>query len=148
MEASKKYIVIEGEATTNEEAIILCVKALHEAGYVEMGFLTDCLHREKEYPTGLYTETPVAIPHSKSEHIKNDGICYLRLKAPVAFRQMDDCDKEMQTRHIFTIAMQDGNAHIGILRSMMRSFSNQEFMDRLEKEDIAAIPALLGTYLQ
>ena len=42
-----------------------------------------CIEREKEYPTGLPSEVPVAIPHSKVEGIKDNCVCFLRLKNPV-----------------------------------------------------------------
>ncbi|MFQ7422717.1 MAG: PTS sugar transporter subunit IIA [Anaerostipes sp.] len=38
-----------------------------------------CIEREKEYPTGL-PGIPVAIPHSKVEGIKDNCVCFLRLK--------------------------------------------------------------------
>ncbi len=43
-------------------------------------FMNACIEREKEYPTGLPSEVPVAIPHSKVEGIKDNCVCFLRLK--------------------------------------------------------------------
>lgn len=101
MEISKKYIAIEGKSTSRDEAIKLCSDALHQAGFVEKEFYTDCITRENEYPTGLDMEIPVAIPHCKSQWINKNGICYLRLDKSVTFKRLDDDTEEIVTRHIF-----------------------------------------------
>lgn len=64
------YLAIEGEAKDWEEAIRLCGQAIADAGYADETFMNACIEREKEYPTGLPSEVPVAIPHSKVEGIK------------------------------------------------------------------------------
>lgn len=139
----EKYIAIEGEAVSCEEAIRLCGQALCAAGFVEAGFAQECVDREREYPTGLCTDIPVAIPHCKSKAIHKDGICYLRLKNPVVFRRMDDDEETVCTRSIFNIAIQGANNHIDFLQQMMGVVTDAELVSQLENADINEIPALL-----
>ena len=91
------YLAIEGEAKDWEEAIRLCGQAIADAGYADETFMNACIEREKEYPTGLPSEVPVAIPHSKVEGIKDNCVCFLRLKNPVTFYRMDS-DEDVYKR--------------------------------------------------
>ena len=70
-----KYLVIQGAANSSEEAITLCGEALYKAGVVGENFGKACVEREKDYPTGLSTEIPTAIPHAKVSGIKENAIC-------------------------------------------------------------------------
>lgn len=143
MKAEQRYIAIEGQASSSEEAIRLCAEALYQAGYVGREFFEACIKREKEYPTGLCTEIPIAIPHCQSETIKKNGVCYLRLDKPVAFRQMDDEREVVWTKNIFSIAIKDAGEHLNFLQKMMRGVTDTEFLKRLEHEEILSVPELL-----
>lgn len=142
----KKYIAIEGNTTSRDEAIKLCGDALYQAGFVEKDFYIDCINRENEYPTGLDTKSPVAIPHCQSDLINTSGVCYLRLDQPVKFHRLDDDTQSIVTRHIFNLAIKNGDDHLAMLSAMMECFSKAEFILRLEKEEIKNVPTLLELY--
>ncbi|MGN1007560.1 MAG: PTS sugar transporter subunit IIA [Butyricicoccus sp.] len=144
MNSENKYIAIEGQALSCEEAIELCGQALCRAGYVAEGFSQACIDREKEYPTGLCTDIPVAIPHCKSETILHDGVCYLRLKEPVEFRRMDDDEETVVTRSIFNIAIQGANNHLEFLQQLMGVVTDAELIEQIEQMDIGEVPAVLA----
>lgn len=137
------YIAITGQASTCEEAIRLAGQALQEAGYVGNGFIKGCTDREKEYPTGLCTDIPVAIPHCQSDEILKTGVCYLRLQEPVVFRRMDDDEETVATRHIFNLAIKGADNHMGFLQKMMGMVTDLEVLKLLESAPIEEIPALL-----
>ena len=75
-----KYFAIEGHANTDFEAIHLCAQKLKEEGYVTDQFESNCINREKEYPTGLPTVVPVAMPHSEASGVVKNAICMLKQK--------------------------------------------------------------------
>lgn len=135
-------IAIEGQAATSEEAIRLCAAALEARGIVGPGYAEDCLAREAEYPTGVISEVPVAIPHCRSEAILGNGLCYLRLSSPVDFRRMDDDAEAVGVRSIFNFAVGEGD-HLTVLSRTMQLVANAEAMRRVEAADIADVPALL-----
>mgnify|MGYP000910268343 CR=1 FL=1 len=148
MNSGNKYIAIEGCAASYEEAIQLCGQSLCRAGYVGSSFVQECIAREKEYPTGLCTDIPVAIPHCKSKAIFKNAVCYLRLQEPVAFRRMDDDEATVSTRSIFNIAIKSEGDHLVFLQKMMGVVTDTELLRRLEKIDIEKAPDLLRRSLE
>lgn len=148
MKSEQKYIAFEGQAGSCEEAIALCGQFLYEEGYVGKEFSQECIEREKEFPTGLCTDIPVAIPHCKSKVIKKDGICYLRLKEPVIFRRMDEDEETIETRSIFNIAIQNADHHVDFLRQIMNVLTDKALLERLECIDINEVPGLLEQSLK
>lgn len=123
-----RYLVIQGTANNNEEAIRLCGEALHKEGIVGEDFWEACVEREKDYPTGLPTEIPTAIPHAKVAGIKENAICLLKLKSPVVFRRLDDDTEQVETDLIFNLAIKDPNEHLQVLQRMMEFLNNKEVL--------------------
>lgn len=127
---SDRYIVIHGEAKDAEEAIRLCGNALKQKGIVGDSFIDGCVNREKEYPTGLPTQIPTAIPHCKDDSVQRDAICLLKLKNPVLFRRMDDDTKSVNTQMVFNLAIRNPNKHIEVLMRMMDFLNDKEVITR------------------
>lgn len=127
---NNKYVIVEGKANNWEEAIKICGTALYEAGLVAESFAEKCRIREVEYPTGLPTKIPVAIPHCKDEGIKENSICLLKLEQPVEFFRMDDDQKSVMTDMIFNLAIKDAEGHLEALQKLML-FVND--VDKLKK---------------
>lgn len=140
--SKEKVIALEGRADDREEAIRLCGQALSRAGIAEDAFAEGCVRREREYPTGICTDIPVAIPHCRSDAILQSGVCYLRLEEPVEFGRMDDDEETVMTRSIFNLAITAGD-HLDFLQKMMSIVGDEEFVAELEQADIKDVPELL-----
>ena len=125
-----KYLVIHGAAKDSDEVISMCGRALYDAGLVKETFGEKCRIRERDYPTGLPTDIPVAIPHCKDEGIKENSICFLKLDAPVVFRRMDDDTENIETDMIFNMAIKDPNEHLQALQSLMQFLNNPEALEK------------------
>ena len=142
------YLVIHGTASNSEEAIRLCGSALYKAGIVKENFADLCVEREKEFPTGLPTEIPTAIPHVKDDGIKENAICFLKLDKPVTFSRMDDDTATVETDMIFNLAIKDPNEHLTVLQNMMIFLNDSEVLTNckeLSDEDtIAFLKERLG----
>lgn len=123
-----KYYVIRGEAESDEEAIQLCAKKLQMEGCVTEDFGDNCVKREKEFPTGLPSSVPVAMPHSEAEGVIEDSICLLILKRPVTFHRMDDDNQSIQAEMVFNLAIKDSSGHMAVLRNLMRAFYNEKIL--------------------
>ena len=139
----ERIIALEGQAKDREEAIRLCGKALCDAGVAQTAFAEGCVQREKEYPTGICSDVPVAIPHCQSDAIYENGVCYLRLKEPVEFQRMDDDEETIMTRSIFNLAIKNGGDHLDFLQKMMGVVGDEDFMTQLEQADILSVPDML-----
>jgi len=123
---NSKTIGIQGEAKNWEEAIRLCGKALIENGCVDQGFVEGCINREKEYPTGLPSGIPVAIPHFQSPGIKENSICVLRLNEPTVFYRMDSSDEYIETKLIFNLAIKGSDNHLEYLQKLMTFLMDED----------------------
>lgn len=125
-----KYLIIRGSAKDNIEAIKMCGEKLCKEGLVKESFTKKCQEREVDFPTGLPTEIPVAIPHCKDEGIKENSICFLKLEKPVIFRRMDDDTQDISTDMIFNMAIKDPNEHLAALQSLMKFLNNKEALEK------------------
>lgn len=130
------YIAIEGEATNWEEAIRLCGDALTANKKTNDSFKSACIEREKEYPTGLPSAIPVAIPHSMCDGIYESSVCFLRLSKPVEFKRMDNDEKVIQTRLIFNLAIKESGEHIQFLQKLMNFLMDEEAIKHCLELDI------------
>lgn len=143
MNGAVEFLAIEGDAGTAEEAVGLCGAALMDAGCVGERFARCCIEREREFPTGICADVPVALPHCMAEDVSRNGVCYLRLARPVRFRRMDDDESEVEVRHVFNLAIGRGD-HLGFLSSMIGMLQNAGLMKRLDSMDIEDVPAFLA----
>lgn len=134
--AENKYIVIHGKAADAEEAILMCGEALYKEGIAGPDFGKNCVVREKDFPTGLPTEIPVAIPHCQDDSVNSNAICVLRLERPVEFRRMDDDEERIMTDMLFNLAVMDANEHLEALQNLMAFLSDTDtFKECREKSD-------------
>lgn len=138
-----RYIVIEGEAKTWEEAIRLCGNALVQHQYTDERFIEACIEREKEFPTGLPGAIPVAIPHSQSTGILETAVCVLRLHEPVYFYRMDDQEQAVAIRLVFNMAIKGTDDHLVFLQKLIGFVTNQEMVKQCQSLPIHNLSAYL-----
>ena len=129
------YLAIEGEAKDWEEAIRLCGQAIADAGYADETFMNACI------------EVPVAIPHSKVEGIKDNCVCFLRLKNPVTFYRMDSDEESIETTAVFNLAIKDGDQHLEFLQTLMQAVMNKEVVENCMTKELNEIPQYLQEQL-
>lgn len=127
---TNRYLVIHGTANNREEAIRMCGDALHKEGLVGEQFGNLCVMREREFPTGLPTVIPTAIPHVKDDGILENSICFLKLENPVSFKRMDDDSMQIETDMIFNLAIKNPNEHLEALKNMMAFLDNEEALEK------------------
>jgi PTS system galactitol-specific IIA component len=142
-----KIFAIDGHAETDEQAIKLCADKLLAEGVVKDVFYNNCIVREKDYPTGLPCDPPVAMPHSAASGVNEDGICVLRLDKPVTFRRMDDDAESVDAIMVFNLAVTDPQGHIKVLQKLMGLFMDHDKLLDLYHADLASIPGVLESIL-
>ena len=110
-----------------------------QSNYVEKPYIKQalsvkiCAKRERDFPTGLPTEIPTAIPHVKDEGITENAICLLKLNHPVTFKRLDDDTEEVKTDMIFNLAIRDADEHLAVLQKMMAFLNNPEVLTKCKK---------------
>ena len=116
---------------------------MRDKGSVNQEFTDACIEREKEYPTGLPADIPVAIPHSKANGIQENCICFLRLDQPVRFYRMDDGDEFVDTKLVFNLAIKQADEHLEFLQKLMQFVLNKDIMEKCSSLPMDKIPKLL-----
>lgn len=147
MKGKMTFLAIEGEPADWTEAIRMCGDAIVQSGNAGSQFVQACLDREVEYPTGLPSEIPVAIPHGFSDDISEDTICLLRPTRPVAFRRMDDDEEICEAQLIFNIAIKASEDHLNFLQQLMAFAMNTERLARCLALSIDEVPEFLDSCL-
>lgn len=140
-------LTFSGRAKDWMEAISLCGGRMVEAGCVAAPFVDECIEREKEYPTGIPTDIPIAMPHVKSGHIARDCMCLLRLDEPVEFFRMDSRDECVATRLVFNLAITDADNHQDFLERFMEMIQDEALLRACLDEPLDDVLAALQKQL-
>lgn len=143
----KNIVVIDGYANDAKEAIYLCGNKLASEGFVHRVFIDECIAREKEFPTGIINNIPFAIPHVKSDFIKKDSLCLLRLKQPVEFTRMDDFENKILTKLVFNFAIKNPDNHIVFLQKFISLAQNDVFLNNCLTFELKGVEKLLFSEL-
>lgn len=108
-------------------------QSLLEKGYVSGGFAQAVTRREAEYPTGLQLEMMgAAIPHAMPELVIQSGIHVTIFKNPIAFRRMDDPEREIQVEIAFMLLSSEKHAHVDVLASLFNFFQSPNITQALQ----------------
>lgn len=137
-------LTISGHTNNWEGAIKLCGNALVNLGYADESFIEACISREKEFPTGLAVQIPVAIPHCDCEGLKKDCLCFLRLDEPVKFYRMDSSDEFLETKLIFNIGIKGHDDHVKFLAKLINAIQHEEIMNKCIKLPLEDVKKLLN----
>lgn len=124
-------IAIHGQADDWQEAIQLAGDALCAAGVADANFTERCLRREEQYPTGLPTAVPVAIPHCENSGTDQSGICFLHLDHPVDFGRADLFSGQVETDMVFALALAEDGQHVRVLKALFSLFRQPAELQRV-----------------
>jgi len=107
-------------------------RTLVDSGSVLDGYLEDVLRREQEFPTGLPTPIPVAIPHASSDNCVSTALAIGILDKPVTFREMGTPDRQLDVEMVFLLAIKNVQEQTLWLKNLMKIFKDKEFMLKLK----------------
>ncbi|MGI5951306.1 MAG: PTS sugar transporter subunit IIA [Brooklawnia sp.] len=116
---------------SSTEAIELLASAAIEAGFATDEFTTAILAREAEYPTGLPTAVPVAIPHIHDGCLRSFLSC-VTLPEPVQFASMEGDDEPLDIQIVFCFGITEPKQQAKVLRQLSVLFQNADHLNRLE----------------
>ncbi len=128
----KKVIDLNMVAENKESAIRHLSGLLYEAGYITDidGYVKDVFVRESEGITGIGNH--VAIPHGKSDYVKEVGIAIGKTKAMIPWESYD----EQPIHYIFLFAVPSDNdnamVHLKLLSELAGKLGNEQTMKKLE----------------
>ncbi|MFB5190242.1 PTS sugar transporter subunit IIA [Alicyclobacillus fastidiosus] len=136
-------IVLGLTADTQEAVIRSVVERANELGAVNDVETTvqSVLTREQEGTTGF--GKGVAIPHGKTDGVKEPILMFAKLASPVEWKSLDDKPVDM----LFMILVPETaqSQHLQILAKLARRLMHQDFVDHLHSEQSAEA---ITTYIQ
>jgi len=140
--------VIEGSPQDWEEAIYLTYHELQEQNCVKESFLDACIEREKNFPTGLPTRIPVAIPHTDTEHVLCSSACLLKLKNPVSFKSIEDASEDIRVCYVLNLAMKQAGNQVSMLSTIVEMFQNHQFTEIMKHGTLEEIRETITNKLE
>ena len=136
-------MVLAGTQIQDKETLFrtLCAKA-QAHGFVQEGFADALVARETEFPTGLETPVPLAMPHV--------GVCCSRsfmavatLPEPMEFGSMSG-GEAVPVRLVFLFGIVEPQEQVVVLRKFSSLFQNAPFLEGMAAAaDTAEILALM-----
>lgn len=114
-----------------DELLEFLGQKLINSGVAKKNYIRELKVREKEYPTGIKTETyGVAIPHTDNEYVNTSQIAYLSLKEPVEFENMDGSGK-VQVSLVIMLALDGQEEQLNMLQKLMLLFADAENLEKI-----------------
>ena len=145
----KSLVVLDIDASSDEEAIDAVAAAMLREGMVKDSYPEAVKAREKVYATGLeLLDMGIAIPHTDPEHVNNAALALGILKHPVEFVGMGEPDKRIPVEIIFMLSILQPHAQLEVLQKLMQVFQTEGKLLKLKKCTTAEEAAdMLTAYL-
>jgi PTS system galactitol-specific IIA component len=136
--------LICGSAT---EVVVLLAEAAIDAGLATSDYLDAVIARESEYPTGLPTAVPVAIPHIHNGCLRSFLAC-ATLREPVLFASMDRGEKPLPVSIVLMFGITDPAAQSTVLRQLSTLLQDEPALEEMRScGSTAALIAILKDHL-
>lgn len=138
----KELLFVNKEFKNKQEIFNFIAKVAKSLDLIksEEEFIKKLYYRESLMSTSL--DFNLAIPHAKSNTIKEDFISFIKLSNPILWNETD----EEVTNKVFMIAVSEGgsNRHLKYIADISRKMIDEEFRNELDKaNDVNRIYDLL-----
>ena len=129
----KQQVIIELQANSKEEVIRQLADALDQKGVLvnKKHYIESVLQRERHSTTGV--GNGIAIPHGKSEDVKEAAIAYAKLKKPIEWESLDDQPVVI----VIMLAIpnsEKGETHLRLLSEIAVKLMDDDLVETLKKE--------------
>jgi len=129
----RENVQILGEANTWEEAIRLAVQPLVNTGYVEARYIDGIIENARKYGPYFVICPDLALLHARPEQgVIEKQLAVTILRKGVRFKENGD-----PVRVLVTLAAEDADSHIDVMRCLASMFSNPKNIEKLILSDSA-----------
>lgn len=127
----KDLIVMNMYAQNKNDVIKKLCEAAEKTNKVDSAekFSSSVYKREESFTTGI--GNGIAIPHGKSNAVKEPLVAFAKLKSPIEWDSLDGKPVNM----VFLLGVPDGkteNIHLKILASLSRKLMDNSFVQKLK----------------
>ena len=137
----KENIILDMDTEKKDEVIVSLAGKLQKEGIVTNfdGFLKDIYAREEMDNTAV--GFGVAIPHGKSEWIKDARLAFARLT-----KEINWGDEDEYVKYIFLIAVPTGEAskHIEVLAGLSQKILDEKFREKLDTASLEEVLEMIN----
>lgn len=126
---SKDRVNFDLKATSKDEAINELIEILYDDGKIidKKKFKEAVLKREEEFSTGI--GMGIAIPHGKSNAVKEASIAFGRSNKGIDYESMDD--KPAHLFFLIAVPEESSDVHLRALSEISRKLMHTEIRDNL-----------------
>lgn len=148
LKTDEDLIALDFEAKDRQLLLKELGRRVLAKGYIYEEFIEKLLEREEEFPTGLETIYPIAIPHVGG-YCKDSFLAVAILKEPVIFNAMDGTGKELSIRSVFMFGITDPEDQVEVLKRFIFAFREEVNLKKIQgmtsvKETLELLQSLLG----
>ena len=125
---SGEIVMFDVEAESADEIIRLIADSMEKDGRLidKDGYIADVKAREASSSTAVGFS--VATPHSKSVHVKEPSLAFVRLAKPINWDDAEEVDMVFQ---IGVPSPGQGDRHLEILAGLFRKIMHDDFREQL-----------------
>lgn len=127
-----QLVTHELDAETSSQALEKIVRWDSKNDFFRSTWLEAAIKRESEFPTGLPTLIPVAIPHTDSVHVNADGVGFFKLKKPIEFGEMGSLDDKVQVKMILPLLITNPAEQVDLLMAVIGALQDADFLNALD----------------
>ena len=105
--------------------------ALIKKGIVKDNFVNAVIQREKEFPTGLNTSIPIALPHADASFTVREGFSVAILKEPVDFGDMSDSQNILKVKLVLMPVLLPNGIYDSVFYQLLEEMRNMRTAQKL-----------------
>ncbi|MGY3748622.1 PTS sugar transporter subunit IIA [Vagococcus acidifermentans] len=145
----KKEFLFDTCFKTKNDLFKGATEFLMKNNYVSAEFEESLNKREQDFPTGLPTVPPVAIPHTDGSYVKKDTILCIVNRNEVPFNEMGgDEDDFVFPRVFFMLVLGNGETHLAQLKNLVEKIQDGQLVAKsLEAKNLEEFAIVVNTYL-
>ncbi len=127
------FVLVEKIKTTSSiEVLDKLSTTLFINGAVVSQFRNAVIERENNFPTGMPTKIPTALPHTDSEYCLKKALAVAILEEPVPFGLMGGEDGDViKAKLVFMLSLPDPKSQIQIIQKILDMFRNEQIIAKM-----------------
>ncbi len=143
----KDLVLLNYQARDRRQVLQEMGRRVLDKGYITEQFIDKLLEREEEFPTGLETVSPIAIPHVEGNCLQ-PFLSLAVLSEPVVFLSMDGTGKKLPVSLVFMFGITNPADQVDVLSRFISSFREECNLRRLQElQDERSVVELLSDLL-
>lgn len=119
------FIQVADRAVSFDTAISQALDPLVDQGYVEQGYVSEVIEAFAENGAYMFIAEGIAIPHARSEHVRETGFGILKLHEPVRYSGSQSIDM------LICFSSRDNLEHLDVLINIVDYVKTPEFLSHL-----------------